>query len=178
MSRLKKGELLSGAQFAESVEPLPNSNARILAHLEDGTAAITSSTYGKGQTFFIGSFLGLAIQPGSSPNRELLMGVVDWAKGQRPFTTSLDGTDAETPLEARMQTHADGRVLFLVNHAKVRKSVTVRVHSPGGGQFALREIRSGQTLRQQASGEALTLTRDIPAKQVEIWDITRGGGTE
>ena len=53
MSRLKKGAFLNGAQFAESVEPLPNSQARVLATLEDGTPAITSSTYGKGQTFFI-----------------------------------------------------------------------------------------------------------------------------
>jgi beta-galactosidase len=177
LSRLKKGDSLRGAQFAESVELLPKSTARVLAHLDDGTPVITSSTYGKGQTFFIGSFLGLANQPSNKANNQVLLGLLDWAKVQRPFTTSLDGADPQTPLEARLQEHADGRVLFLVNHAAALKSVTVKVTVPTEGEFTLREILHGQTLRQRAAGNAITLTREIPAKQVEVWDITRAGST-
>ena len=177
LSRLKKGEAVRGAQFAESVELLPQSTAKVLAHLDDGTPAITSSTYGKGQTFFIGSFLGLATQPGNKVNYQLLLGLLDWAKVERPFTTSLDGADAESPFEARIQANADGRVLFLINHANAAKSVAVKVNTPGGGNFALREILRGQTLRQTTAGNTLTLTRDIPAKQVEVWDITKAGTT-
>ncbi len=177
LSRLKKGEAVRGAQFAESVELLPQSTAKVLAHLDDGTPAITSSTYGKGQTFFVGSFLGLATQPGNKVNYQLLLGLLDWAKVERPFTTSLDGADAESPFEARIQANADGRVLFLINHANAAKSVAIKVNTPGEGNFALREILRGQTLRQTATGNTLTLTRDIPAKQVEVWDITKAGTT-
>jgi beta-galactosidase len=178
LSRLKKGEALRGAQFAESLAVLPNSTARVLATLEDGSPAITSSTYGKGQTFFIGSFLGLANQPTNKSTNQLLLGLLDWAKVQKPVTTSLDGADPETPLEARLQEHADGRLLFLINHAVVPKSVTVKVTVPADGEFALREILRGQTERQRATAAVLTLTREIPAKQVEVWDITRAGSTK
>jgi beta-galactosidase len=177
MSRLKAGDILRGAQFAESVELLSDGSARVLARLADGSAAITTSTYGKGQTLFIGSFLGLATTPGDTPNRRFLMGLLDWARVQRPFTTSLDGANAETPLEARMQAHGDGRLLFLINHAAAPVSATVTVQAPGDGEFAMQEILGSQTLRQRASNGVLTMTREIPAKQVEIWNITTDRAT-
>jgi beta-galactosidase len=175
LARLKKGDALRGAQFAESVEVIPGSSAKVLARLEDGTPAMTTSTYGKGQTLFVGSFLGLASAPANRATVQFLLGLLDWSRVQRPFTTSLDGVDAETPLEARLQEHAGGRLLFLINHGKSPRNVTVKLDSPDGGSFALREILRGERLQQQASGNTLTLTRAIPAKQVEVWDITAAG---
>ena len=61
-----KGDTLKGSLFAESLEPLRNDkNTQVLGRLADGTAAIVSSSYGKGHTIFVGSFLAMANSRGS-----------------------------------------------------------------------------------------------------------------
>jgi beta-galactosidase len=175
LAKLKKGDVLTGAQFAESVEPLPTGKAKVLARLEDGTAAITSSSYGKGQTLFVGTFLGLANQSSNQGMGQFLMGLVDWARVERPFTTSFDGIEPENPLEARMQENADGLLLFLINHGKEARSVTVNVRAATDADFSLNELLGGRTQQLRATAKMLTLTRDMPPKQVEVWEITRAG---
>jgi beta-galactosidase len=171
LTRLKKGDDLKGAQFAESVEVLPGKGAKVLAHLDDGTPAVTSSTFGKGQTLFIGSFLGLANQPAYRNNNQFLLGLLDWARVIKPVKTSQDGLDPELPVEARIQTNADGLVLFLINHGKVAKQATVDVSVEKDGDFSLTEVLRRQTLRKASAGKMLSFAREIPAKQVEVWDI-------
>lgn len=171
LAKLKKGDDLRGAQFAESVELLPNRGARVLAHLEDGTPGITASTYGKGQTLFLGSFLGLANQPSYRNNNQFLLSLLDWARVTRPFKTSQDGADPETPVEARLQANPDGYLLFLINHGKAAKSVTVDLNVEKPGDFALSGILHKQAMRKTSAGKTLTFTSEIPARQVEVWDI-------
>jgi beta-galactosidase len=172
LAKLKKGDELKGAQFAESVEPLPNRGAKVLAHLEDGTPCVTASTYEKGQTLFLGSFLGLANQPSSNKNNnQFLLSLLDWAKISRPFKTSQDGVDPETPLEARLHENPDGYLLFMINHGKAGRSVTVNLNLKAEGAFALNEIIHKQVVQKKSDGKTLTFSRDIPAKQVEVWDI-------
>src|ERR1035438_10576577 len=71
---------------------LPAKTARVLAHLDDGTPCITSSTYGKGQTLFIGSFLSFV----GRSNNQFFLSLLDWAKVSRPFKTSQDGVNPDT----------------------------------------------------------------------------------
>src|SRR5581483_10852460 len=44
LAKLKRGDDLKGAQFAESVELIPNQHAQILGHLPDGSPGMTAST--------------------------------------------------------------------------------------------------------------------------------------
>jgi beta-galactosidase len=171
LAKLKRGDDLRGAQFAESLELLPNSRAKILAHLEDGTPGMTASTFGKGQTLLVGSFIGLANQPSNKNNNQFLLGLLDWAKVTRPFKTSQDGLDPETPVEAGLQKNQDGYLLFLINHGKAAKSLTVNVNVDRDGEFALNEILRKQAARKRSEGKTLTLATQLPAKQVEVWDI-------
>ena len=174
LAKLKKGDDLKGAQFAESVEVLPNHNAKVLAHLEDQTPVVTSSTYGKGQTLFIGSFLGLANQPTYRNNNQFLLSLLDWANVSRPFKTSQDGVDPETPVEVRLHRSPDGYLLFAINHGTAAKPLTVNLNVDNDGAFTINEILGKQLTQKGSEGKVLTFSSQIPAKQVAIWEITRG----
>jgi beta-galactosidase len=166
---LDAGRELRGSQFAESVELLPAGAARVLAYLEDGTPCVTTSTYGKGQTMFIGSFLSF----GSRINSPFLLNLLDWAKVSRPFKTSQDGLDPDTPLEARLHQNAGGYLLYLINHGAAAKPVTVNLNLSDDGQFSLTEIVHQQLVQSRSQNKVLTFSADLPAKQVALWDIRR-----
>jgi beta-galactosidase len=169
LAKYKKGDDLRGAQFAESVEVLPAKTARVLAHLDDGTPCITSSTYGKGQTLFIGSFLSFV----GRSNNQFFLSLLDWAKVSRPFKTSQDGVNPDTPLEARLHENAGGYLLFVINHATAARPVTVDLNLKDDGQYTLNEIVHKQTLQKRSQNKTLSFSSDLPAKQVAIWDIRR-----
>src|SRR5690606_13082490 len=105
MRHLQPDDIIQGSMFAESVEPYgTGKNTRILATLEDGSAGIVTSTFGKGHTLYVGSFLALANSRGSlwdqstqrltvqdeanKNTNQFLMGLVDWAGIERPYTAS------------------------------------------------------------------------------------------
>ena len=146
----------------------------VLAHLEDGTPGMTAASYGKGQAMLVGSFIGLANQPSYRNNNEFLLGLLDWAKVTRPFKTSQDGLDPELPLEARLQKNPEGYLLFLINHTKNAKPVTLNVNVDRDGDYTLREILRNRSERKRSEGRALKLATELPAKQVEVWDIRAG----
>jgi beta-galactosidase len=171
LAKLNRGDSLKGAQFAESLELLPNRDAKVLGRLADGTPGMTVSSYGRGQTMLVGSFIGLANQPSDTNNNRFLLGLLDWAKVTRPFTTSQDGVDSETPLEARLHRNTDGYLLFLINHGKANRSLSVNLNAEKEGEFALSEILSKQTARKHSEGKVMTFSSQIPAKQVQVWDI-------
>jgi beta-galactosidase len=171
LARLNRGDSLKGAQFAESLELLSSRDAKVLGRLADGTPGMTVSTYGKGQTMFIGSFLGLANQPSNKNNNQFLLGLLNWAKVSRPFSTSQDGVDTATPLEARLHKNTDGYLLYLINHGEAGRTLSVNLNVEREGEFALSEILSKQTARKRSNGKVLTFSSQIPAKQVQVWDI-------
>lgn len=171
LARLNHSDSLKGAQFAESLELLPNRDAKVLGRLADGTPGMTVSTYGKGQAMCIGSFLGLANVPSDKNNNQFLLGLLDWAKVSRLFSTSQDGVDSETPLEARLHKNADGYLLYLINHGKASRSLSVNLNVGREGEFALSEILSKRGARKHSNGKVLTFSSEIPAKQAQVWDI-------
>jgi len=171
LAGLKRGDSLKGAQFAESLELLPNGDAKVLGRLVDGTPGMTVSTYGKGQTMLVGTFLGLADQPSDKNNNQFLLGLLNWAKVSRPFTTSQDGVDSEKPLEARLHRNSGGYLLYLINHGEAERPVSVNLNVEREGEFTLSEILSKLTTRKRSDGNVLTFSNQIPAKQVQVWDI-------
>ena len=129
---------------------------------------MTASTYGKGQTLFIGSFLSF----GGNSN-QFLLSLLDWAKVTRPFKTSQDGKDPETPLEARLHENPQGYLLYVINNGTAAKPVTVDLNVKDDGQYTLTEIVHKQVVRKNSLNKMLSFPSDLPAKQVAVWDIRR-----
>lgn len=190
MSRLQKGDTITGSQFAESVEMLSTAkNARVLARLDDGTPCIVASDYGKGHTIFVGSFLAMANSRGSqwdqstqritvqdSANRntnKFLLGLVEWAKVESPFTT-FQPLDACNPLIIRLHEYPGGYLLFILNHGKTTEKTTVRLKVPESGNWDLAEMLGNRKITQADKSKTLEITTgEISEKGAEIWKIKR-----
>ncbi|UCE07898.1 MAG: beta-galactosidase, partial [bacterium] len=172
LSRLKKGDIVKGTYFAESIEPLKDSNTKILAHLDDNTPCIVASRFGNGETLFIGSFLGLANHPSSDPNNnQFLLGLIDWAKIDRPFTSSHDGK-TDNPVEIRLDENPEGYLLYIINHSNTTENISIELKVKSDGEFALRELCQQKNARFESLNKILTINTKISQRDVEIWNIT------
>jgi beta-galactosidase len=171
LSKLKPGDCLEGIYFAESVIPVKNSKAKILAYLEDGSPCISSSTFGKGETIFIGSFLNNHPEFNDN-NNQFLIGMLDWAGVERPFTSSHDGL-AEEAVVVRLHENPEGLLLYVLNQGKKAQEVTLKVKVKSSGVFNLQEIIKGDIIQcQPEEGTIKWKTGIIPESDVEIWNIT------
>jgi len=162
------GRALRGALYASTVDVL-SKQARVLA-TTDGEPAVVASRYGRGQTLFIGSYIGWGNQPDEQRvNAEFIRRLADWAGVDKPVTTTLDGT-VQPPVVARLQQGARGYLLFLINHDSAGRDVSLTVRVPSGA-YALTELVSGA--RRDASPQAgsLALATRVAGQDAQVWSI-------
>jgi beta-galactosidase len=161
------GRTLRGALYATTLEVLSN-QARVLATI-DGEPAVVASRYGKGQTLFIGSYLGWGNQPEPQrDNTEFIRRLAEWAGVGKPVTTSLDGT--LPPLVARLHEGDRGYLLFLLNHDSTEREVAATVQVPSGA-YALTELVNGTRRTAVAQGSALRLDTRLLGRDAQVWSI-------
>ena len=193
MSHLRKGDTITGSLFAESVEPLSDSkNTKVIGRLDDGSACIVISDYGKGHTMYVGSFLAMANSRGSqwdqstqritvqdSANRntnKFLLGLTEWAKIESPFTTS-QAVDVSNPLIIRLHEYPGGYLLFILNHGKTTEKTTVKLKVPESGKWDLVEMLGNRKINLTDKGRILEFaTGEIGEKGAEIWNIRHSAG--
>ena len=162
------GRALRGALYASTVDVL-SKQARVLA-TTDGEPAVVASRYGRGQTLFIGSYIGWGNQPDEQRvNAEFIRRLADWAGVDKPVTTTLDGT-VQPPVVARLQQGARGYLLFLINHDSAGRDVSLTVRVPSGA-YAFTELVSGA--RRDASPQAgsLALATRVAGQDAQVWSI-------
>ncbi len=177
---LKKGDILKGAFFEESLKVLEaNANtAKILAEFKDGTPAITFHKYGKGGAVFIGSFLGLANQtlPGTSEdNSRFLEDIIHWAGIRLPYSASMAGSEG---VQVSLQKDKiDGSYLmFIINHNDSVKKVSVSLHLNNinlnsSKKILLTELISNKRLQLKARNQSITISSELQPKSAEVWHI-------
>ena len=170
-SNLNESNLLKGAYFAESLELKANAPSQVLATLSDGSPAIVASSYGKGETILIGSFLGLANHPESNVNNnQFLLNLLRWANIDRPVTCSHD-SNPDVPVEVRLHENKDGYILFVMNHSQAKQTVEIKISQFNNGQYQLHEIVSNKTLAYKANRNAIEFMSEIESRDVEVWNI-------
>jgi beta-galactosidase len=191
VSRLKKTNVIEGSLFAESVEPLEgNKNAIVLGKFKDGSASIVASRFGKGHTLYVGTYLALANSRGAlwdqstqrltaqdSANKntnEFLLGMVDWAKVERPLTSTQAGSTGNS-LVVRLHETPDSYLVFVLNHGKTTEKTTITVKVKEKGDYVLEEINHKRApLKVTAKDLAVEFsTADLPQMEVEVWTIKK-----
>ncbi len=164
-------DTLRGSHFAESVVPLSGGGAKVLARFADGTAALAAAKYGKGETLFIGSFLGMANHfRADRANERLLWNIVRWSGVERPFTSFHDGSK-EAPVEIRLRQTPTGSILFVINHSESDQQMTVDLKVTKTGRYRLRDLVHDQQLDLTARGRELKIGHEIKARDVQVWVI-------
>ena len=168
---LAPGDTLFGAQFAESMELIASQTGKVLASFADGTPCLISNRYGKGETIFIGTFLGMAnhLRP-NAQNEKMLRGLTQWAGIQRPYTSNLDGVK-ETPVEIRMRTAARGYLLFVINHSKQEMNVEVKIPVDKEKLYNITELITREKRQNRTVNGVLTLHASLTARQVGVFHI-------
>ncbi len=172
VSGMHDGDELKGNLYAKSIEPLDGRTVHILAELESGEPAITSSRYGRGEAMLVGSYLGMAGHPEPvETNDRFYLSLLEWANIDRPFTTSHDG-NRDHPVEVRLQENKDGYLLFIINHNDEEENVTVDLNVAKSGIYAARELITGVSSDISASLHSLSLVSSVASKHVQVWTIT------
>jgi beta-galactosidase len=161
------GQSLRGALYASTVDVL-SKNARVLATV-DSEPAVVASHYGKGETMYIGSYIGWGNQPDEQKdNVEFIRRLAEWAGVTKPVGTSHDGVSP--PLVARLHAGPSGYLLFLINHDSTGQNAAITVQLPAG-RYTLTELTTGAVRTGTADGAGLRFDTHLDARDVEVFSI-------
>jgi len=175
------GSNLTGEYFSESLEILPGSNAEVLARFEDNTPAITGSSFGEGYTILIGSFLANRVSSSyqgtaridpefQEDNDEFLLGLLDWANIDRPFTTSHDGK--QDSIVVKLHINPNGYLIYALNQGLTTKRINIRLKVKEDSEYTLKEILQDKILNKSSQNKVLEFrTEEIQGSGVEVWSI-------
>ncbi len=124
-SGLKAGDRLPGRLYEETLEPvLPN--GRVVAKYANGAPAAVASTFGRGKTLTIGSYVAAAYETQHDAALErFFAALLDWAGVERPVEV------AGGPAEVRMLESGRERLVFVFNHAAAPAELSVSLRLPG-----------------------------------------------
>ena len=175
------GSNLTGEYFSESLEILPGSNAEVLARFEDNTPAITGSSFGEGNTILIGSFLANRVSSSyqgtaridpefQEDNDEFLLGLLDWANIDRPFTTSHDGK--QDSIVVKLHMNPQGYLLYALNQGRTTKRINIRLKVKEDSNYTLKEMLQDRLINKSSQNKVLEFrTEEIQGSGVEVWSI-------
>jgi beta-galactosidase len=162
---LAPGSVLPARWYKETLEP-GSPNARVVAQFEDGSAAAVMSSYGKGRTLTLGSYVSAAAQSTPTPEAErFFAGLVEWAGITLPVRVS------GTPVEARYLESGRDALLFVFNHGKdvARSEVWLRRVS---GDYVATDLVSGSAVPLPGAADGLSVSVELPPSGVKVMRIS------
>jgi beta-galactosidase len=163
---LRAGEALPARWYEETLEPTSDA-ARIVARFADGASAAVASTYGRGKTLMLGSYVSAAYANAPSKEAErFYRGLLAWSGVVLPATASGGALEVRT-LEAGSDT-----LLFVFNHDKQAVDANVGWRTPAGVYSALDLVES-RSVETERDGEFLRLKKQLDPSGVWVVRLTR-----
>ena len=148
----------------------PRTDIAIRPHrgrFEDGSAAAVMSTYGKGRTLMLGSYVSAAYQSTPSAAVERFYGgLLEWAGVTLPVTV------AGAPLEVRHLESGDDAVLVLLNHHSQSAVADVSLRRPTG-DYSGEDIINAQPVTVERRGESVAVRVEVAPANVVVLRLTR-----
>jgi len=169
--RDSQGDEVQGAYLAESFEPLPGSDTRILATLEDGSPAVVESSSGRGKAMIVGSFVGLAAQQTrDAATLEGIRKLRTWADVDLPLEVE-EAPAAGEPLEVRLRTTQDGYLLFVLNHGAVGRRADVTVQAVKASSYVVHDLVGGQDMPIKAEEGRLRIPVEFKGRDARVLHV-------
>ena len=174
MQGLEKGSKLMGSLYVESLSMLDNNkDVRILATTEEGQPAIVSTSYGKGESMLVGTYMGMAnFQEFNSNNDKFFINLLNWANIERPFTTSLDGRTSDQ-VEVRLQDTKNGYLVFIINHSVRSEEIDINLTMSSDGVYTFRDVINETRKKVKCSNNKLNISARIDCKDVHVIEVTQ-----
>jgi beta-galactosidase len=159
------GTVLPARWYKETLEPV-SANAKVVAEFEDGSPAAVMSSFGKGRTLMVGSYVSASAQSTPTPEAErFFRGVLQWAGVTFPVTVSGD------PLEVRYTESGRETLVFVFNHGGAPARGEVTIARPAGRYTAV-DLVSGKPVALTRAGDAVAFRVDLPARDVLVLRVT------
>jgi beta-galactosidase len=158
---LTSGAVLPGRWYKEVLEPTSPA-ARTVAVYEDGSPAAVVSSFGKGRTLCVGTYLSAAYQTGPTPEAAAFFAaLLDWAGVSRPVTVT--GSD----LEVRHLESTRHVLLFALNHGTSRADARITLRRPISGDTAF-DLIAGRDVPLGRADGAVSLTVQLDPGMVMV----------
>ena len=152
------GSLLPGRWFEETLEPL-GPQAKIVATFENGAPAAVESTYGKGKTLMLGSYLSAAYVTQPAPGLEHFYDqLLDWAGVDRPLTVT-GGT-----VEVRYLESGADKLVYIFNHGVSTAEPTITFRF--SGSYRATDLVNGSAVE-------LPFTARMEPRSVKVLRLSR-----
>jgi beta-galactosidase len=160
------GDQIPARWYKETLEPIAP-GARIVARFDDGAAAAVASTYGKGRTLMLGSYISAAAQSTPTPAAErFFAGLLQWAGVAFPVRVTGD------PIEARYVESGKNAVLYLLNHAKQTAKSEVWLQREAGEYEAVDVVKDQPVTIGHATG-GVSMHVELAPSDVRVIRIAR-----
>ncbi|MFN7995121.1 MAG: beta-galactosidase [Bryobacteraceae bacterium] len=161
---LAPGESLPGVWYEETLAPL-GSQARIAAKFSNGNAAAVISTYGKGKTLMLGSYLGSAYEKQRDPALgRFYAALLEWAGVTLPITT-------DPAAEVRYLESGRDTLLFAFNHTAQGVEPAIRLRAKGGSYGGV-DLVTGKSVDVSAEPGRIMIRGKIGPSDVWVVRLT------
>jgi beta-galactosidase len=161
---MSAGEQLPARWYEETLEPL-SADARVVARFAGDAPAAVASSYGRGQTLMLGSYVSAAYE--TAPSREterFYAGLLKWAGVTPPASTGK--------VEVRTLESGSDRLVFVFNHEKAASDAGVSLPVQAGDYDAM-DLVAERAVPVVRSGEFLELKTRLEAGGVWVVRIRR-----
>lgn len=157
---LKKGAKVIGSFVKETFEI---NGAEALAIFEDGKAAITIASYGKGKAIQIGSYTGMNYhRKGLDEIGRLFPSLIEHA-------IELNKPKVKDDVKVRVDTLKDGKSLMLILQNKEGKDISTSVTFNYDKEVKLIEQFTGEKLNLNKTDDGVTCSFSLKAKEVKVY---------
>ncbi len=103
-------------------------------------------------------------------NDEFLLGLLDWANIDRPFTTSHDGK--QDSIVVKLHMNPQGYLLYALNQGLTTKRINIRLKVKEDSEYTLKEILQDKILNKSSQNKVLEFrTEEMQGSGVEVWSI-------
>jgi len=165
LAGLRPGEKLPGRLYEEVLEPL-SGQARVVARWADGSPAAVASSFGRGKTLMLGSYLGVAFEGQKDPAfQRFFTGLLEWAGVERTVEVA-GGT-----VEVRLLESAREKLLFVFNHEKQAQSPRIRLRAPAS-DYTVADLSTGEAVAATRDAGWLSLQTPLPSETVRVLRLT------
>jgi beta-galactosidase len=152
--------------YEETLEPLAK-DARIAARFPSGAAAAVVSTYGKGKTLMLGSYVSAAFESTPTPEAErFYAALLQWAGVDLPIA------GAPRTLEVRTLVSGSATIVFAFNHGTKLLDANFALRVPAGAYTAA-DLVTGDAIPVAREPSVIRLARQLPPAGVWVVRLTR-----
>jgi beta-galactosidase GanA len=168
---LRVGDQLEGSLYEESLEP-GTPAARVIAKFPNGAPAMVVSSFGKGKSLVVGSFLGMCYEDRRDAKlSQFFSGLLQWA-GISP-RARVSGGSGQQSIEIREMVSGGKTLLFVFNHGHNSSEPAIRLKQVGRRCLAS-DLQTGEKVSFTSEGNELIFKKPLAPSEVWVIRITPG----